>query len=156
MAPLSKDTSGIILPFDTFGSHLNTSNKTIDAILEEINFKSAGEILAEVWSKTVIDNYPVVAQYQPPGKKVEFDGFTQQWIDSHVRQSRYLLQVVKCKDLTCCKTSRTNYEEMLGSRFLPAPIPVKVMKKGPTIHSEGEFGSIYQSLACIKNQNKDF
>jgi hypothetical protein len=29
MAPLSKDTAGIILPFDTFGTHLNTSNKTV-------------------------------------------------------------------------------------------------------------------------------
>ena len=71
MAPLSKDTSGIILPFDTFGIHLNSSNKTIDPILEEKNFKAAGEILAEVWSETVIDNYPVVAEYQPPGKIVE-------------------------------------------------------------------------------------
>ena len=28
MAPLSKDTAGIILPFDTFGNHLDASNKT--------------------------------------------------------------------------------------------------------------------------------
>ena len=146
MAPLSKDTAGIILPFDTFGSHLNSSNKTIDPILEEKNFKAAGEILAEVWSETVIDNYPVIAQYQPPGKIVEFKGLTQQWIDCHVRQSRYLLQIAKCKDLNCCKASRTNYEDIIGSRYLPAPIPIKIMQKGPSIHSDGQFGSIFQNL----------
>ena len=54
MAPLSKDTSGIILPFDTFGSHLNSSNKTIDPILEEKNFKAAGKNLAEVWSEQLL------------------------------------------------------------------------------------------------------
>ena len=78
MAPLSKDTSGIILPFDTFGSHLNSSNKTIDPVLEEKNFKTAGEILADVWSETIIDNYPVVAKYQPPGGMVEFQELDQQ------------------------------------------------------------------------------
>ena len=38
MAPLSKDTAGIVLPFDTFGSHLDGSNKTIDIELEKIFF----------------------------------------------------------------------------------------------------------------------
>ena len=66
MAPLSKDTAGIILPFDTFGSHLNSSNKTIDLELEKKNFEAAGYILASVWSETIIDDYPVVAKYQPP------------------------------------------------------------------------------------------
>ena len=47
MVPLSKDTAGIILPSDTFGNHLNKSNKTTDIELEK-NFKAAGEILASV------------------------------------------------------------------------------------------------------------
>ena len=34
MAPLSKDAAGIVLPFDKFGTHLNSSNKTIDEDLE--------------------------------------------------------------------------------------------------------------------------
>ena len=48
MAPLSKDTSGVILPFDTYGSHLNSSNVTIDA---------------NIWSESVIDGHPVMAKY---------------------------------------------------------------------------------------------
>ena len=50
MAPLSKDTAGIILPFDTFGNHLDASNKTFDLELEIKNFETAGKILAEIWS----------------------------------------------------------------------------------------------------------
>ena len=47
MAALSKDTAGIILLSDTFGNHLNESNKTTDIELEK-NFKAAGEILASM------------------------------------------------------------------------------------------------------------
>ena len=38
MAPLSKDTAGLILPFDTYGTHLNATNETTDVDLEK-NFK---------------------------------------------------------------------------------------------------------------------
>ena len=58
MAPLSKNTAGIILPFDTFGTHLSKSNKTVDMDLEKKNFEAAGEILTSVWSESVIDLHP--------------------------------------------------------------------------------------------------
>ena len=45
--PLSNDITGIILPSDTIGNHLNKSNKTTDIELEK-NFKAAGKILASV------------------------------------------------------------------------------------------------------------
>ena len=51
MAPLSKDTAGIILPFDTFGSHPDAANKTNDINLEIGNFKAAAKILAKTWSE---------------------------------------------------------------------------------------------------------
>ena len=51
MAPLSKDTAGIILPFDTFGSHPDAANKTTDINLEIGNFKAAAKILAKTWSE---------------------------------------------------------------------------------------------------------
>ena len=43
IAPLSKDTAVIILPFDKFGSHLDSSNRTIDIELEKKNFAAVGE-----------------------------------------------------------------------------------------------------------------
>ncbi|CAG8795550.1 18813_t:CDS:2, partial [Dentiscutata erythropus] len=40
MAPLSHDLAGIILPHNTFGSHLNAQLKTSDEELEKCNFKN--------------------------------------------------------------------------------------------------------------------
>ena len=150
MAPLSKDTAGIILPFDKFGSHLDSSNRTIDIELEKKNFVAAGEILASVWSETVIDNYPVVAKWIDSAEAnmtIQTD-IDQKWIDTHVSQSRYLLQIVKCKDLSCCtkSRSRTNYDTILGSRFIPPPIPLKINNTGPSGSAKGKFGGLFQNL----------
>jgi len=62
MAPLSRFLAGIILPYETFGSHLNSQRATVDQSLEKLNFRKAGETLAEVWSEAVIDNFPVVSE----------------------------------------------------------------------------------------------
>ena len=70
MAPLSHDLAGVVLPHDTFGSHLNNKNETVDKELEMKNFAKAGEVLAEIWSKTVINNYPTVAEYINPSDEV--------------------------------------------------------------------------------------
>ena len=50
MAPLSRFLAGIILPYESYGSHLNSQGVTIDAAREKSNFKQAGETLAEVWN----------------------------------------------------------------------------------------------------------
>ena len=59
MAPFSKDMCGLILPHDSFGSHLNSKGRTVDDELELQNFKKAAEVLADVWTEHVIDNHPV-------------------------------------------------------------------------------------------------
>ena len=119
MAPLSKDTAGIILPFDTFGSHLDQSNKTIDTDLEIKNFEAAGKILASVWNESIIDSHPVIAEYQTPNEaKIGIDyELDQNWIDDHISKSRYLLQIVKCKNKECCQQTKTNYEDTWFSIF---------------------------------------
>ncbi|CAF3356407.1 unnamed protein product [Rotaria socialis] len=66
MAPLSHDLAGLILPHDHFGSHLNDSGATINVDLEKLNFRKAGQILAETWNQTVIDGYPCFAEYINP------------------------------------------------------------------------------------------
>lgn len=66
MAPLSHDLAGLILPHDAYGTHLNEKGKIINEDLSKKNFALAGETLASVWSNTVIDGYPVIAQYRPP------------------------------------------------------------------------------------------
>lgn len=64
MAPLSRFLSGITLPYDIFGSHLNTQGVTIDSDLKKENFKQAGQVLSEIWSEAVIDSYPVLAEWR--------------------------------------------------------------------------------------------
>jgi len=58
---LAFEIAGIILPRDTFRSHLNSQRQTIYDDLERINFQKAGETLAEVWSEAVI-NTSVIAE----------------------------------------------------------------------------------------------
>ena len=60
MAPLSKELSGLILPHDRYGSHLNDQRLTIDTDLEKNNFAFAGSTLDEIWSQTVVDSHPIV------------------------------------------------------------------------------------------------
>ncbi|KAJ8676816.1 hypothetical protein QAD02_012603 [Eretmocerus hayati] len=48
MAPLNRELSGVILPHDTFGNHLNSSKKTIDFDLERRNFANAGKTSATI------------------------------------------------------------------------------------------------------------
>jgi hypothetical protein len=66
LSPMTHDLAGLILPHDHFGTHLNDSGVTINPELERTNFKKAGEVLAEVWRGSVIDEYPVVAEYIDP------------------------------------------------------------------------------------------
>ena len=63
MSNLSKELGGVILPHDHFGSHLDHNKTTIDEELKLQNFEYAGEILAELWSKLVVDDHPVIAEF---------------------------------------------------------------------------------------------
>ena len=66
MTPLSKDFRCVILPFVTYGTHLDASSKTVDMELEmrkKKEIKTAGEILAEIWSESTIDDHPVKTAY---------------------------------------------------------------------------------------------
>jgi len=122
MAPLSHDLAGLILPHDHFGNHLDKSLKCIDGSLEKRNFSKAGQVLADVWSKTVIDNHPVVATYiEPEASRPIPKEMSETWKSIHLRASKYLLQIVKCDDINCCKPRRSTISNVLPNRFLPAP-----------------------------------
>ena len=153
MAPLSKDTAGIILPFDTFGSHLHAAKKTIDINLEIKNFKAAGKILAEIWSESVIDNHPVVASYTSiTGKEHDEVVFhkSEEWKAQHVRQSQYMLQIIKSSDSSCCKPWRINYPMLFPKRFLPAAVPISTSDNGLKIDpKKGSFRSLFQSFYLV-------
>lgn len=67
-------------------------------------------MLAEVWSKTVIDKHEVVAEYIPPEyNEKQLIHKDWKWSKKHVRESQYMLQIVKCDDRGCCSIPRSSY-----------------------------------------------
>uniref|UniRef100_A0A0B7BG25 C2H2-type domain-containing protein n=1 Tax=Arion vulgaris TaxID=1028688 RepID=A0A0B7BG25_9EUPU len=128
MAPLSRELSGLILPHEHFGSHLDSQGRTIDEELEKSNFKYAGETLSEEWTQATLDNFPTVAEYiVPEVSELETESLLtkdQDWYKNHVRTSQYFLQIVKCHNENCCQPIRSSYFDIVADRFLPPPIPV--------------------------------
>ena len=130
MSNLSKELSGAILPHDHFGTHLDHSNKTIDEELELQNFEYAGEILAELWSKMVIDGHPIVAKFiKDPPSEVSIIK-SEEWRANHVRQSQYLLQIVKCTDVACCSPFQSSYLKVILAASHPSGLLSKWYRMG--------------------------
>ncbi|XP_047125601.1 uncharacterized protein LOC124807609 [Hydra vulgaris] len=134
MSPLSRELSGVILPHDNYGNHLNNAGFTIDNTLEKINFQYAGETLAEIWSNVSIDKFPVVAEFIVPEKSEILystlktkDSF---WYARHVQTSQYFLQIVKCENRNCCKQPRGSYFTVIPDRFFPPLIPLSQLPEG--------------------------
>jgi hypothetical protein len=71
LSPMTHDLAGLILPHDHFGTHLNDAGLTEHAELEKENFKLTGDVLAEVWSMNVLDEYPVIAEYIKPSPIID-------------------------------------------------------------------------------------
>lgn len=147
MAPLSRFLAGIILPYETFGSHLNSQGDTIDEELEKRNFQKAGEVLAEVWSESVIDGHPVVAEWRGgiAADQPEHEA-TEDWMAKHVRSSQYFLQIVKCTNDECCAPPRSSLRSILREGFFPNPLPV-TNTNGLRFDGGGKFVSLFQRLS---------
>ena len=128
MAPLSKELAGVVLPHDSYGSHLDAQGRTIDKELEKKNLGCAGNVLAEIWSSVIIDKYPVVAEYIPfENSELNASSLSSKdhtWFSQHVRTSQYFTQIIKCKDGKCCSKPRSSYFEVIQQRFFPPLIPL--------------------------------
>ena len=131
MTPLSKALTGLLLPYNTFGNHLDSQRRTIDVELGKHNFKKAGEILVKVWNELLIDKFPVVCEYLE-NSAMEPVAYEESWVSKHCRISQYFLQVVKCTDEKCCGPFRTDWLRIFPDRFLPAPVQFR-QDGGPTV-----------------------
>ncbi|CAF2849835.1 unnamed protein product [Rotaria sp. Silwood2] len=179
VSPMSHDLAGLILPHDHFGTHLNDAGSTEHAELEKENFKMTADVLAEVWSINVLDEYPVVAEYiNPPPLideqlkmvdstlaldsiidricseeeeeapldqrvtqtrttstiptteiKTECD-IDEYWCATHVLQTQYTIQIIRCNNPSCCTPWRSNYIQVFPHRFLPPPVPFNRSSRG--------------------------
>ena len=154
--PLFRTYSGLILPHDTFGTHLNSQRETIDLDLEQKNFGKAGEILGEVWSELVLDGHPVIARYEEPGKSIKSSNTSEIWNSVHIRTSQYFLQIVKCEKVNCCGKMRTKWIEIFPERFLPPPAVIRREEGGPSVpgpsdvKATDQFAGLWQRMAMQK------
>ncbi|CAF3189066.1 unnamed protein product [Rotaria sp. Silwood2] len=126
MAPLSHELS--VLPYNYYGNDLDESGKTIDHALELRNFQRP------VWSQLKIDNHPVVSKYIKPlldDAEVVNEPENLLWSSEHIRQSQYLLQIVRCNNSKCCKPWRSYYFQIINQHFIPSPLAFHTSKLGP-------------------------
>ena len=87
MYQLSKEITGVVLPADTFGTHLN-NNETIDDALELQNFEYAGEVLADIWGAMEIYCHQVKVEYVPLAPTEDITTFTA----TSLYKSRHIIQ----------------------------------------------------------------
>ncbi|GBP04546.1 hypothetical protein EVAR_3908_1 [Eumeta japonica] len=122
MAPLSRELATVVLPYEHYGSHLDSQGKAIDSYLELKNFQHASETLAEIWSQMVIDGHNVIAECVPPGEVLpETAQVSDIWYRNHVCESQYFPQIIKCSDNSCCSPRRSALKNVLYQSFLPTP-----------------------------------
>ena len=98
MSNLSKEFSCFILPHDYFDIHLDNNkntNNTVDKELELNNFEHAGKILAKFWSKLVINNHPVVAEFIGKESSDITIAKSEERKANHVRELQYPVKIVK-------------------------------------------------------------
>lgn len=152
MAPLSRELSGLILPHDHYGSHLDDRLRTTDSELEKKNFKYAGETLAEVWNNLTFDGFPVLSEYiDPTAPELNSESILRwdaEWFSAHVRSSHYFLQIVKCSNRECCSEPRSSYFDVMPTQFLSAPIRIKQTDDGlkavsPSLFDSGSYVSLF-------------
>ncbi|KAL4719432.1 hypothetical protein ACJJTC_009058 [Scirpophaga incertulas] len=139
MAPLSLPLSGLVLPHDTFGNHLDAKGKTTNSDLELKNFAQAGKILSEIWSSIIIDNEPVVAEYLPPDND-DVGEMTDVLNDQHWCS----IYVQECK---------SDIRKILPQGFFPPPYPLRsesslIFPSPEDIKASDHFASLFvrQSL----------
>ena len=71
----------------------------------------------------VIDGHLVVAEFiKDPPSEVSIIK-SEEWRANHVRESQYLLQIVKRADVACCSPLQSSYLKVIKDRFLPPPVP---------------------------------
>ncbi|CAF4527992.1 unnamed protein product [Rotaria sp. Silwood2] len=96
-----------VLPYNYYGNDLDESGKTIDDALELPNFQ------------------------RPDDAEVVNEPENLLWSSEHIRQSQYLLQIVRCNNNKCCKPWRSYYFQIINQRFIPSPLAFHMSKLGP-------------------------
>ncbi|CAH2005675.1 unnamed protein product [Acanthoscelides obtectus] len=103
-----------------------------------------------------IDGYNVNAKYDGAGERDLPDFPDIKWYSEHVRESQYLLQIVKCRNTECCRP-RSGLFRLLDNIFLPPPVKVKQTDGDLALDEGGQFLNLPVNLAlCLSASLKDF
>ena len=145
LAPLSKAASGVVIPHDSHGMHLDSAGNTTDIELEKKNFKTGGLGLCDVWSEVMINGYKVDCKWMDDGCKFIPEELDPSFAAAHAMQTRFGLQIVKCSDLTCCEPFRSNWMKMVPDRFLPAPAIYEYSPSGQRAVEPSKYFTAIQS-----------
>jgi hypothetical protein len=70
--------------------------------------------------------------------------FLRYWCATHVFQTQYTIQIIRCTKPECCGPWRSNYIQVFPHRFLPPPVPFDRSSRGVRL------AEINSSLANIK------
>ena len=73
------------------------------------------------------------------------------WCATHVLQTQYTIQIIRCNSITCCGPWRSNYIQIFPHRFLPAPVAFERTPRGIAMaerdYQKGVFyGSLIQRI----------
>ncbi|CAF1527501.1 unnamed protein product, partial [Rotaria sordida] len=86
--------------------------------------EKAGEVLAEIWSNTIIDSHPVMTSYVNISLTSQTSSYiNEQWCDRHVVQSQYTLQIVRYDSKTRCDEWRSKFPKIFPPYFLSPLVP---------------------------------
>ena len=132
MFHLSKELTGVLLPHDTYGTHLDNNGQTVDVELELKNFEAAGTTLCNIWNNLVIDGYQTFAEFikEPPPQSIKDFVATPEFRSKHVFETQYMTVYLKCRDNSCCEPFVTNAEAFFPHRNIPPLIPIKKTEVG--------------------------
>lgn len=149
MATLSKHLAGVILPYDSYGSHLDSQHRTVDKQLELKNFEKAAEVLEQCWKDIVVNGYKTKVSYvSPDNSEIETPPEEpEEWKAKHVQTSKYATQIAKCFDRSCCSAPRSSWFNVNPERFIPAPVRLKAHSLEPSMDpsDDGHFIGTFQS-----------
>ena len=96
-------------------------------------------------------------------------GHYRYWCATHVLQTQYTIQIIRCNNPSCCSPWRSNYNRVFPHRFLPPPVPFHRSSRGvrmAEIDSSSAatnpispfYGNLFQRIqfhGIVLNQTKD-
>ena len=70
-----------------------------------------------------VDEYEIIELFEKIDFVFYFSSMKRYWCATHVFQTQYVIQIVRCTKPECCGPWRSNYIQVFPHRFLPPPVP---------------------------------